>query len=187
MTATSFSCRKGCFKYWNARDFRPNSRKGRKSDGFRDGFNFNTLFNSPHRGPEINGMTRGAQAFSFSCAVWTAAILLAGCSNGLNEVTGKVTLDGQPVRGLQVQFVPNDPSMGTTAIGYTQADGTYKLHYPGSKTGAPPGEYTVRITGGEGGEPGQQRRVAPRYNSQSKLTATVKPGPNTFDFEVASQ
>lgn len=127
--------------------------------------------------------------FSLACAILTAAILATGCgSSNLNEVTGKVTLDGQPTSGLEVQFEPNDPAMGTTATGYTQADGTYKLYYPGSQTGAPPGEYTVRITVAEGGETtGKPRRVAPQYNSQSELTATVKPGPNTIDFEVTSQ
>ena len=86
-----------------------------------------------------------------------APVLLTGCGGGLHEVTGKVTLDGRTVPGLEVRFEPKDPSIGTTAIGYTQADGTYRLHYPGDKHGAPAGDYTVRISGGEtegeGGQP----------------------------------
>ncbi|HET6573307.1 MAG TPA: hypothetical protein VFG68_06885 [Fimbriiglobus sp.] len=115
--------------------------------------------------------------------------LVGGCGGGLSEVTGKVTLDGRPVRGLEVRFEPNDPSIGTTAIGYTQADGTYRLHYPGDKIGAPAGEYTVHISGGEsGGEADLPPvRVAAKYNSASKLTATVKSGTNTFDFDVTSK
>jgi hypothetical protein len=121
-------------------------------------------------------------------ALLTAA-LVTGCSSKLNEVTGKVTFDGRTVAGMEVRFEPKDPSTGTTAIGYTQADGTYKLHYPGDKTGAPVGEYKVLITGGEmEGEPGQPRaRVAPKYNSASELTATVKSGPNTINFDVTSK
>jgi hypothetical protein len=115
--------------------------------------------------------------------------LVAGCGGGLSEVTGTVTLDGRPVRGLEVRFEPKDPAIGTTAIGYTQADGTYRLHYPGDKTGAPAGEYTVHISGGEsGGEDDMPPvRVARKYNSASELSATVKPGSNTFDFEVTSK
>jgi hypothetical protein len=116
-----------------------------------------------------------------------AALLVTGCGKGLNEVTGKVTLDGRTVPGLEVRFEPKDPSIGTTAMGYTQADGTYKLHYPGDKTGAPAGEYTVSISGSDGEVDGPPVRVAPQYNSQSKLTATVESGKeNTFNFEVTS-
>lgn len=118
-----------------------------------------------------------------------AAVLVAGCGGGLNEVTGKVTLDGKTVPGLEVRFEPKDPNLGTTAIGYTQADGSYKLHYPGDQTGAPAGEYAVHISGGEaGGETDRPPvRVASQYNSKSKLTATVKPGANVIDFEVTSK
>jgi hypothetical protein len=72
-------------------------------------------------------------------------------------------------------------------MGYTQADGTYKLHYPGDKTGAPSGDYTVTITGGDkGSEGGSPVRVASQFNSKSQLTATVKSGKNTFNFDVTS-
>ena len=88
------------------------------------------------------------------CALAALTLLATGCnSDNLNEVTGKVTLDGKAVAGLEVRFEPKDPSIGTTAIGYTQADGTYKLHYPGDKTGTPAGDYSVSISGGEAGLP----------------------------------
>ena len=109
-------------------------------------------------------------------------------AGGLSEVTGKIQLDGKPVKGLEIRFEPVDPKLGTTAIGYTQADGSYKLHYPGDKTGAPAGEYAVSISGGEGGgEDGPPVRVASEFNSQSTLKRTVESGPNTFDFEVTSK
>ncbi len=57
-------------------------------------------------------------------AALLAAAAAAGCGSGrLNEVTGTVTLDGRPVPGLEVRFEPNDPAIGTRAIGYTRADG----------------------------------------------------------------
>jgi len=120
-------------------------------------------------------------------ALATLAVLAVGCGGDLNEVTGTVTLNGEPVKGLEVRFEPVDPAIGTTAIGYTQADGSYQLHYPGEKTGAPAGEYTVHVSGGENGEDdGPPVRVAAEFNSKSKLTAAVKSGPNTFNFEVTS-
>ena len=66
-----------------------------------------------------------------------AMVPVSGCHTGLNEVTGKVTLDGRTVPGMEVRFEPKDPNIGTTAIGYTQADGSYTLHYPGDKTVVP--------------------------------------------------
>lgn len=113
-----------------------------------------------------------------------------GCNSGkpMGRVKGKVTLDGWPVKGLEVNFQPNDPALGTTATGYTQADGTYRLHYPGDKEGAPAGEYTVSIAGGEADEEtGVKVSIPAKYNSQSELTRTVVAGENTIDFELTSK
>ncbi len=117
-------------------------------------------------------------------------VLMTGCGGqSLNEVTGTVTFDGKKVKGLEVRFEPKDPSIGTTAIGYTQPDGTYTLHYPGDKTGAPAGEYTVHISGGETDpeEGSKPIKVAKKYNTQTELTATIKSGPNILNFDVTSK
>src|SRR5262245_29539592 len=83
-----------------------------------------------------------------SCAGLLAGILAcagAGCRSPDKPVAvrGTVTLDGQPVAGAAVQFVPDGE--GLPAIGETQADGTYALttHEPGD--GAVPGKYMVVI------------------------------------------
>jgi hypothetical protein len=116
--------------------------------------------------------------------------VIAGCNSGkpMGEVTGKVTLDGMPVKGLEVNFEPKDPTLGTTAIGYTQADGTYKLHYPGDQQGAPVGDYKVKILGGEPNEEtGVRVTIPPKYNSQTELSKTVGAGENKIDFELTSR
>lgn len=106
----------------------------------------------------------------------------------MGQVSGKVTLDSQPIKGLEVSFSPQDAKLGTTAIGYTQTDGTYTLYYPGDEQGAPAGEYIVSITGGEGGEEaGPPIQIPAKYNSASELRRTVKPGANTINFELTSQ
>ena len=122
-------------------------------------------------------------------ALLAVALSAVGCSpRGLQEVTGKVTFDGKLVAGLEVRFEPIDPTVGTTAIGYTLADGTYQLHYPGDKTGAPAGEYTVSIGGGDtDGETGKRVRVPAKYNTATELKATVKSGSNSFDFDMTSK
>ena len=124
--------------------------------------------------------------FLILCA---AATGLAGCNSGpdMGTVTGKVTLDGQPAEGLEVEFEPKQAGTGTSAIGYTQPDGSYELYYPGDRKGAPPGEYTVRIRGAERDDPAEQKVVAPRFNMESELSATVESGANTFNFEVESK
>jgi hypothetical protein len=142
---------------------------------------------SPWGGGRGWGLMKSVRIRASIALALLTTVLISGCGQRLNEVTGKVTLDGRTVPGMEVRFEPKDPSIGTTAIGYTQADGTYTLHYPGDKTGAPAGEYTVTITGGEAETEGRPAvRVAPKYNSASQLTATVKPGQNTFNFDVTS-
>jgi hypothetical protein len=115
------------------------------------------------------------------------AVGFVGCgSDNLSKVTGKVTLDGQPAADLQVKFEPVSEG-GPEAIGKTQADGTYELFSPGTKAGAAPGEYLVRITPPETGNPDTQTTLPPKYNDQTELKATVAPGTNKFDFEVTKQ
>lgn len=103
-------------------------------------------------------------------------------------VSGVVTLDGKPVAGLEVNFEPTgEPADRGTATGYTQQDGSFALAYPGFKVGAPPGEYVVRIVGGESLDDGTTLRVPPQYNKESTLKETVASGDNQFKFELTSK
>jgi hypothetical protein len=134
------------------------------------------------------GMMQSARIFAFSFAVTFLAVVI-GCGGGpeMGEVTGTVTLDGNPTANLEVTFDPRDPGQGTTALGYTKADGTYELHYPGDKTGVPVGQYTVSIVGAEvDEEAGEPISIPERYNTQTELTATVEAGSNTIDFDLTS-
>jgi hypothetical protein len=99
----------------------------------------------------------------FSFAVLAALLLLAGsgCGSGrpkLYKVTGKVTLDGQPLGGAVVQFMPADPASGLEmARGTTGADGVYNLTTYNTNDGAMEGDYRILVTksvkteGGAGG------------------------------------
>src|SRR5437879_1397288 len=102
---------------------------------------------------------------SFPLAVLIAVLLLGGpgCGSGrpkIYKVTGKVTLDGQPLSGAVVQFVPADPASGLEiARGTAGADGVYNLTTYNTNDGAMEGDYKVVIT--KGGNTGDGVIAAP--------------------------
>ena len=128
-----------------------------------------------------------------------ATFLLTGCQSdgyaelGLVEVSGKVTLDGQPLPNANVVFESADKG---TASGVTDGSGNYSLMYDSETPGVTPGPKIVRITtanvgvegGGaaEGAAPAGKERLPAKYNVQSELKADVSAGKKTFDFELKS-
>lgn len=96
--------------------------------------------------------------FRCSCLVGIALSVASGCSKGPSintvPVTGKVTLDNQPLAGATVTFISaappgaNAPPMPATGI--TGADGSYTLITMASggqmADGVPPGNYKVTVT-----------------------------------------
>jgi hypothetical protein len=112
----------------------------------------------------------------------TAALLLAGVGCGGNRpvpVRGSVTLDGRPVEGAMVLFLPESEKAGRQASGLTGADGSFSLTTSRNGDGAFPGNYKVVVQYAEGGQgpaakgvrdaflgmqkARQQSRKAPRY------------------------
>ncbi|HID21451.1 MAG TPA: carboxypeptidase regulatory-like domain-containing protein [Planctomycetaceae bacterium] len=76
---------------------------------------------------------------------------VAGCSRGPERpktypVTGTVTLDGKPVEGATVVFVPKEEGTGRAATGVTDSNGKYSLGTFASGDGVIPGEYLIKIT-----------------------------------------
>ena len=73
---------------------------------------------------------------------------LVGCGSGPEvdtvPVTGKVTLDGEPVEGATVDFVPDIPK-GRSAVGRTDRHGAYTLMTVEPGDGALPGSYRIRV------------------------------------------
>jgi hypothetical protein len=95
---------------------------------------------------------------SFSCgrtvgfALGISLIFSLGCgrNDGIPDtvpVSGKVTVDGEPVTAGQVSLFAFDKEQKTGAqiTGKIDPSGGYVL-YTGGKTGAPPGRYKVTIT-----------------------------------------
>jgi hypothetical protein len=127
-------------------------------------------------------------------ADWARAIVgiaiflsLAGCNKSnqnLAPVSGRVTLDGKPQASTKVIFQPDgekSPSMGRT-----DNDGRYQLGYKRGVEGGMVGWNTVRIETATAVTHGPQL-IPARYNDQSELRREVKPGKNTFDFELKTE
>ena len=93
-------------------------------------------------------------ASRLSCLMLLAGLVaLAGCSKGPYEtapVSGRVTLDGQPVANAAVMFQPVAPegniNPGPGSYGITDAEGRYSLKLIGKETrGAVVGKHKVRV------------------------------------------
>jgi len=125
----------------------------------------------------------------------TLLALAGGCGKpahipDLGDVSGTVTLDGQPLVDATVNF---SPAEGRPSFGKTDAAGQYSLSFVGEYTGAIVGPHTVRISTEQyieredGTTDYVKESVLPGYNKKSTLTANVEPGENSFDFELSSK
>jgi len=123
------------------------------------------------------------------------SLAMLGCGSDRHGLTGKVTLDGQPLEDGSISFRPVGDTAGPTA-GATISGGEFRVE---PNAGTLPGEFRVEITAsrktGEqmyddlrGGTVEVHRQFLPaRYNSASELTATVsESGPNQFQFDLQS-
>jgi len=79
-----------------------------------------------------------------------ALAVVQGCANdpyGTAKVSGTVTMDGAPIEGVNVSFVPTG-SEGREGYGTTDTQGKFVLTVPGAEvgSGAIPGEYHVTFS-----------------------------------------
>jgi hypothetical protein len=125
-----------------------------------------------------------------AAAAALAVALAAGCGGPpAAVVTGTVTLDGAPVAGGTISFIPVAGGAVTALI---QPDGTYRAE------GVPVAEVAVTLVPpppdvdpkvmkeSKGASPRRPPAWPVRYAdaAQSGLTLTVQPGPNTFDAKM---
>lgn len=121
----------------------------------------------------------------FACLCGGLMFLLTGCGGQrFGEVSGKVTLDGEPLAGATVEF---SPVGGSPAYGVTDEQGRYKLDFSSDQNGAPVGQHRVRITSFNEGKPRIKERVPLKYNRQSKLTRDVAGGKQEFNFDLLTK
>ncbi|MCX7400068.1 MAG: hypothetical protein NT138_20555 [Planctomycetales bacterium] len=139
------------------------------------------------------------QSVRFSPAIVASFVITClGCGGNagpeLSEVTGKVTLDGQPLAKVSLQFTP-ESSGGSPSYGVTDSEGTYELQFSMDRSGAMPGKHRVEILPVEpetddGGKPVEGSlivKIPPRYSQPGSLTADVQTGSNNIDFVLDSK
>lgn len=128
--------------------------------------------------------------------VLVTAVTGCGGGNGLANVSGKVTVDGQiPAAGSSITFFPSD---GKPPAGDTLKDGNYNVNVATGESKVeirvprivPNLNPTVRKQG-----PGAEDAAAgtiteslpPKYNDQSELKLNVVGGKNQKDWEVSTK
>lgn len=134
--------------------------------------------------------------FRIAAALTLVLPLSMGCSgeHQFAPVSGRVTLNGQPLAGVTVDFQPmgstrnQEPGPGSTAI--TDQDGRFVLHsqLDPNRKGAVVGQHQVRIWPPEGSQAQDQDADGPptkgakrmqipgRYHVNTELTFTVTAG-----------
>lgn len=131
---------------------------------------------------------------ALSLVVTVALISTQGCRRSARcHVTGRVTLDGQPVADALISFMPLDPG-GVSAVGQTDDDGTYDVQKSSDGTSLLRGRYAVRIStfleGNTDVDPpikARPERIPAEYNVSSQLIVDLKPGANTCDFPLSTR
>ena len=135
-----------------------------------------------------------------SCSRFTVFILLfsicgmlTGCgTSNESTVSGKVTLDGQPLSTGTVTFHP--VAGGPAAYGQIQADSSYRLK-TGSAAGLALGSYVVTVVATESPKLSEEagEEIPPlltpeRYGEvkQTDLEFTIRPGDNKIDLALTN-
>lgn len=115
------------------------------------------------------------------------SLLFLGCGgNGdgpqLTNVSGTVTLDGEPLADASVEFAPIEVEQVSEGVGgsggnaATDPSGNYTVR-TGSQYGLQPGKFQVRIAKSTYNEDGQEEQQVPaRYNVESELEVTSSRG-----------
>jgi hypothetical protein len=138
-------------------------------------------------------------------AILAGCLILFGCTGKdpagpkLVPVSGAVSLNGKPVAGATVTFVPAGDTKGFGSKGKTDVDGKYSLTGNRGGAGAVPGNYKVTISKRvmpDGSEPDEDvpvmespaRETLPSKYSmggQTTLTAIVPESGGAVDFKLA--
>ncbi len=98
-------------------------------------------------------MTKVITRYFFSFGLTALAISFSGCIQSstpksdlpkLKPVSGNITMDGKPLPGVIVTFLPKDEK-GSMSIGESDEKGAYKLSFVGMP-GAASGDYQVMLS-----------------------------------------
>lgn len=116
-----------------------------------------------------------------------AILLISGCGGvsdqpELGDVSGKITMDGKPLIGVNILFIPDS---GRPAGATTDAEGNYQLEYVSGVSGTKLGSNRVVIewpTGVDGSV-----AIPARYGQASTTKVEIKAGTNKMDYALESK
>src|SRR5207244_4820472 len=166
------------------------------------------LRSSASAGSETRAEQRNSLAYASGwCALACLVTLLAGCGPkhanmpAHYPVTGKITLDGKPLPGAGIMFLPRGNTRGTGSQAMTDKEGAYTLKSDHAGAGAAEGEYAVtisRVVNRDGtpyvprpdaAEAGERETLPGHYSDSMKtiLSANVPKGGDTINFELTSR
>ncbi len=130
-----------------------------------------------------------------SSVLFLTLLAICGCGGGRAGISGKVTLDGEPIENGLIRFIPiegtNAPSGGSAIT-----NGAYQV--PVDK-GLMAGKYRVEITGrgttgkkiqsGVGGPVIDEvyELVPKRYNKESELTLEMQSDSRVVDYDLKTK
>lgn len=155
----------------------------------------------------VTGDYSSMHRWLLSVAVLTG---LLGCGGGADPskglpatvpVKGKITLDGQPVEGVVVTFVPTGVTKGIECVGRSDASGNYLPKQLRGNDGVPPGTYKVVFSrlmrGGKPVTPDQDaggggiavESLPAKYSdlATTRQTATVSAKGDQIDFQLTTK
>jgi len=125
------------------------------------------------------------------------ACMLAGCNGDIVPVSGRVTLDGQPLANAVVTFQPirdssAEPPTAMGSVGQTDAEGRYVLQLVDPDiAGALVGEHVVTIStatvSGTEGEPPQGERLPEEWRDGSQRYTIPVGGTAEANFDVLTE
>lgn len=122
-----------------------------------------------------------------SIVVVALIVCITGCSGSTDQpdvadVRGVVTLDGQPVAGVNILF---QPESGRAAVGLTNDKGEYELQYLDGVRGCKLGTNTV----GFDWPPDSPNMIAipAKHTGANAFKFDVKPDANVFDITMTTK
>ncbi|HEY4262438.1 MAG TPA: carboxypeptidase-like regulatory domain-containing protein [Schlesneria sp.] len=125
-------------------------------------------------------------------AVIVCFSLGCGGSDGpkLGDVTGTITMNGSPVPGLNITFIPQDK--GSPSYGGTDENGKYRLLFNQHRSGAQLGKHDVVIKNREPETDDSGNRILTgvvteipqKYGEPGALSTEVHSGKNKLDFAL---
>lgn len=125
-----------------------------------------------------------ARLFHLSSILLAVAVL--GCSSATGTVEGTITVDGEPVQGVEVIY--QCPSFSAEGSGITNSEGHYRVFYGRGNRDLPIGEYQlslgIMLPEDSSGASGKLHKKVKFFNDNSR-SEQVKSGNNVIDIEVS--